>query len=184
MESAPLGAGPARVGGPSLPTLLFSLGIVVLLLTVILTLRRRLRRMAPGAELSPRERIERLRSGGAPPRNAWAARASESVGSLMADAEELTRRLAAVMDDRAARLESLLARAEQAAERIEHALGVAEPHGAEPRLSETRPGAAAADPVSHEIYTLADEGMEPVEIARRLEEHVGKVELILALRAG
>lgn len=189
IESAPLGGrGSTGAGSPSLSTLLFSLGLVVLLLTVALTLRRRLRRGTPGADLSPGQRIERVRAGASAPGNASAARAAEGVGSLMADAEELTRRLAAVMDDRAARLESLLTRAEHAAARLEGALGIAQPHGSDPAHAEAKPGArsigATDDPVNREIYSLADEGLEPVEIARRLEEHVGKVELILALRAG
>ena len=40
------------------------------------------------------------------------------------------------------------------------------------------------DPLTGEIYRLADQGMPAVEIARRLNQHVGKVELILALRPG
>jgi hypothetical protein len=38
------------------------------------------------------------------------------------------------------------------------------------------------DPVTRRVYGLADQGLTPVEIAGRLEEQVGKVELILALR--
>jgi len=117
--------------------------------------------------------------------------AREALESLMADSEELTRRLAAILDNKAARLESLLERAERAASRLERAAGGA---GDEPEPERggsaahrregnaLRTGAATADPVSREIYSLADEGLPPVEIARRLEEHVGKVELILALR--
>lgn len=40
------------------------------------------------------------------------------------------------------------------------------------------------DPLTGEVYRLADQGMPSVEIARRLNQHVGKVELILALRPG
>jgi hypothetical protein len=32
------------------------------------------------------------------------------------------------------------------------------------------------------VYELADGGRDPVEIARALDEQIGKVELILALR--
>jgi hypothetical protein len=38
------------------------------------------------------------------------------------------------------------------------------------------------DPLARNVYQLADSGLKPLEIARRLDEHVGKVELILALR--
>lgn len=38
------------------------------------------------------------------------------------------------------------------------------------------------DPLTASIYELADRGRSPLEIARHLDEQVGKVELILALR--
>lgn len=43
---------------------------------------------------------------------------------------------------------------------------------------------AGTDPTYRRIYALADEGLTPVDIARRLNQHRGKVELILALRQG
>ncbi len=46
---------------------------------------------------------------------------------------------------------------------------------AEPEVSEV-------DPLTAEIYRLADQGLSHIEVARRLNQHVGKVELILALR--
>ena len=42
--------------------------------------------------------------------------------------------------------------------------------------------AVPADPLTTTVYELADAGHGPVEIAQQLEEQVGKVELILALR--
>lgn len=42
--------------------------------------------------------------------------------------------------------------------------------------------AEAADPLSRRVYGLADEGLGPADIAKRLDEQIGKVELILALR--
>jgi len=44
--------------------------------------------------------------------------------------------------------------------------------------------ASQADRITHEVYALADQGLGPSGIAERLGEHVGKVELILALRTG
>lgn len=41
-----------------------------------------------------------------------------------------------------------------------------------------------ADPLTKEVYALADAGKGAREIAQQLDEHVGKVELILALRTG
>lgn len=39
------------------------------------------------------------------------------------------------------------------------------------------------DTLTRSIYALADAGSDPLEIAKQLDEHVGKVELILALRS-
>ncbi|MCB9843016.1 MAG: hypothetical protein H6812_07140 [Phycisphaeraceae bacterium] len=44
------------------------------------------------------------------------------------------------------------------------------------------PASATSDPLSRRVYGLADEGLAPPEIAKRLDEQIGKVELILALR--
>ena len=41
-----------------------------------------------------------------------------------------------------------------------------------------------SDPLTRQIYEMADQGTTPVEIAQQLDEQVGKVELILALRSG
>ena len=52
------------------------------------------------------------------------------------------------------------------------------------RASAPSNGAQRTDPLTEEIYELADAGRTPVEIAQHLAEQVGKVELILALRPG
>ncbi len=102
-----------------------------------------------------------------------------------AEMEDLARRLAAQLDDKAARLEVLL---RQADERIE-ALGTAVPGGAGQsrgtRNSGPRPRAAdprSSDPLARAVYEHADAGLTSIEIAQELDEQVGKVELILALR--
>lgn len=45
-------------------------------------------------------------------------------------------------------------------------------------------GAADTDPLTRQVYALADQGKGPADIAEQLDEHVGKIELILALRTG
>lgn len=62
-------------------------------------------------------------------------------------------------------------------------------HFCEPKhagLSASTAGPAATieepDPLRHDIYQLADAGHSPLQIAQKLHEHLGKVELILALR--
>jgi hypothetical protein len=102
-----------------------------------------------------------------------------------AEAERATQRLDAALDRlshaidaRSQRLEELLGRADDGIRRLE-ALSdepPALPTPAAPHL------AGPVDAVSARMYELADEGLPSVEIARTLDQHLGKVELILALR--
>jgi len=99
-------------------------------------------------------------------------------GEVLADVDELSRRLAEELDRKAARLERLIAEADERLGRLEAALrrtgSAADGH--------VGPGEGALDPVSVQVYELADRGYSAVEIAQSLGQHVGKVELILALR--
>lgn len=104
--------------------------------------------------------------------------------------------LCARLDERAARLESLLGEAKETIARLE-ALR-AEPLPAPARPSRARAKAAPseeppvvevvpvrtapADPLCERVYALADAGADAVAIAKSLDEQVGKVQLILALR--
>ena len=105
-----------------------------------------------------------------------------------ADLHDTARRLAAQLDNKARRLEKLIDDADQ---RIA-ALG-ARPAATPPVTGAVPPAATTADPpqtngerhmdqLTEEIYELADAGRNPVQIAQHLDEQVGKVELILALR--
>ncbi len=59
------------------------------------------------------------------------------------------------------------------------------PRTARSPLATPMPDASASlpqDTLSRSVYLLAAQGVTPPEIAKRLNEHIGKVELILALR--
>lgn len=108
---------------------------------------------------------------------------SEPLGSYMADARELADLLADRLDRQAQRLERLLAEADDKIRRLERLkVSAGGDRGSEAAL----PGGMAAkpesDPLNRRVYELADSGLPPVEIARTLQQHTGKVELILALR--
>ncbi len=95
--------------------------------------------------------------------------------SQAAEVESLVRELVTELDARADRLERLIAEADRRVLRLERPVVETKPERApEPR--------ADGDPMARRIYGLADEGLPVVEIARRLEQPTGKVELILALR--
>ena len=103
--------------------------------------------------------------------------------ALVAEARSLIDEL----DRKAVRVEDLLQRA-----------GQSEPQGSQPAASAPTRAAASpvnqrsiapdhaaaseGDPATKRIYSLADEGLDAVQIAQRLGEQVGKVQLILALR--
>ena len=117
---------------------------------------------------------------------------------VMVEVEQLAKRFSAQLDAKSIQLEKLI---EQADARIaelkrlqppgeDAPLGsVPEPPalGAAEATAELSPPvadepAAAESETARAIYRLADAGNDAVEIARVLGEHVGKVELILALR--
>jgi hypothetical protein len=100
------------------------------------------------------------------------ARLEESV----AQARELAGLLEGQVDGAARRLERLIEQADEKIRRLERLAAAETPSRG------YRAEAPAVDPLNQQVYTLADDGLPPVEIARQLQQHTGKVELILALR--
>ena len=114
-----------------------------------------------------------------------------------AEVGAIVRDLAARLETRAARLEALLDQADERIEKLEARLAAGaatnhlaqKPQGAEPAsdpwaeddASATKPR-TSDDPLHQEVYELADDGQSPLDIARRLDQQVGTIELILALR--
>lgn len=97
---------------------------------------------------------------------------NEHAAAILREARELVQALAELAESRSRELERLIAQADERLRRL-HALGPPRPG---PHHSD------AADPLTARVYALADEGLPPVEIARRLDQHTGKIELMLALR--
>ncbi len=178
-------------GGILSPGMLTAAGVLLITVCMMSLLRRKMKtRVGVDPHLHARERLS----------NARADRdARRSIEDTVVEAEELTRRLVAHLDTKSARLEELI---RQADDRIARLAGAVAPDASrdsdsaarpevEPRkivhraaqpASRTPRQSRLADPVSVDIYRLADEGLPPIEIAQRLSEGVGKVELILALR--
>lgn len=109
---------------------------------------------------------------------------------------QTARDLSGQLDSKMSALQSLVREAHSAAARLEAALAAAQrvPPAAEPP-SPTAPPAtspapardsnalpAGADPRYDQIYTLADYGFDPSEIAHRVGSSRGEIELILSLR--
>ncbi len=122
---------------------------------------------------------------------AWGifSRKREVPGHARDGAENLTRELIDELEARAERLERLIERAE--AMIGEYRELEQRPAAKTLILPEPKPGFGATargeasiftDPMHREVCGMADDGMSPVEIARRLQMPTGQVELILNLR--
>lgn len=189
----PQGFGSTQVLAP----MLMAAGAIGMVMLLVTSVRKRLAVRA--TKSSPREIVEQSRQARGQPRlddtRPAAGRAqSEAQAAAMVD---LSRRLAAQLDNKAQRLETLIRQADERIGRLggagaaSHASPAARGSAAPPARAQAatapRPmrseASRSVDPVTRAVYDLADQGRSPVEIAQALDEQVGKVELILALRA-
>ncbi|MEO0515093.1 MAG: hypothetical protein AAF086_07345 [Planctomycetota bacterium] len=129
--------------------------------------------------------------------------------SLMVDIEQLAKRLGNQLDVKAMRIEKLIDEADLRIAQLQKALHdqhaqppravpvrdttdpKPSPHAASPEAIAKQLNAVVESPLTSEAQTqqltaevarLADAGQSPEAIAKQLDEHVGKIELILALR--
>jgi hypothetical protein len=168
-ESAPLGGGPAPVADAPVWA-----GAAMLLGAALVAWAVRWKMGKKRAE------------GGHKPRPSEHGRGTGGTGEvdreLVADMKELTERLAEELDRKAARLEKLIAAADERVRRLEAGLV------RETRVVEVKPEARRRDvgieSAHREVYELADAGLTALEIATRLGQPTGQVELILNLRKG
>lgn len=152
----------------SLPSILMVAGILLLVIILMSKQKNRGRRSTPASE--PTQRLADLRQ---------AAAGRESLDSVKVDVEELAHRLASQLDNKAARIEKLIADADDRLSRLEQSVA-AQP--AAPVMMPTLTN-QHDDPTRARIYELADKGHTPIEIARQLDQPTGNVELILSLRS-
>ncbi|MHB1158046.1 MAG: hypothetical protein ACYC26_14565 [Phycisphaerales bacterium] len=154
------------------PDLMMIAGVMLIVLVVVINMRKRLgkrRRKAQADEsLTPHEKIERIRQ---------TAGMKDDLRSMMVELEDLTRRFGSQLDSRAIKIEKLLREADQRIRRLEQMTGRSAP----PEV-ETSGDSPEADELTRKVARLSDQGKAPAEIAAALEEHIGKIELILALR--
>lgn len=165
--------------GSILPGMLLATATLLITLSVLSMLRKRLvrRASAPTPRQKRTEQQAQARQSLDPARR--------SVEELMVSAEELVRRLAAHLDNKAARIELLLKEADIRLDHLERSKTdpiVTATQSSLGRATSSPTNANLADPVSLDVYRLADDGFPTIEIASQLSEGVGKVELILALR--
>jgi len=178
--------------------------IMVVGVGVLLTISIRLKIARKNAAIpSARDQIEAIKAGG---------NARADADAIQASMHDFARKLSAQLDNKAERLEQLIVQAEDriaqlnALESQASGAATAKPftrkvisNGPPMRTPaseatssakgqalsvSTRSESEPADSLRRAIYALADSGRTPVEISRELDEHIGKIELILALRHG
>lgn len=161
-----------------------------LLLIVMYFMSRIAKRKRTGGVsiLSSHEQLERLRQ---------ARGMRGDLEQLMVEIEQMAKRMSAHLDAKSMYLQRLLDMADQRIETLRALEKPDAPPAVRPSRDDTLADAKASvpsaspshendlpdDPLAKQVYALADQGQDSHAIARKLEEHVGKIELILALRS-
>lgn len=183
--------------------MLIVLGIVIIAVMLVLSTMGKITRRQ-NERPSPREQIEQAKAGGgtvggrraATETSAGSIHSARQTGRISAGDVDDARHLATLLDNKAERLEQLLAEADDCIARLDQSIRMdAEGIDAEPaaaadtdvnaggdRSVPTDTSDQPADPLTRSVYELADEGHDSIEIAQKLDEQVGKIDLILALR--
>lgn len=189
-----------------LPATLMSLGVIIMLIIWTMSMRNRGARRNQ-QYVSPREQIDRIKSGHRTRdiENALTAEFVSSATEIAARLENKAERLEQLIQQADARIAQLVQFHKQPADTVQgpetdHDSSSREPNPehepATPTARETEsqqdhtptppdhpvPPTPPLDPLARAVHELADEGKGPLQIAQELDEQVGKVELILALR--
>ena len=163
-------------------------GVMLLIAWALMRLRSKQRTNRSLA--TPQEIIER---------NRQARGMKGQLEELMVEVEALTRRFGVQLDAKARRLENLLSQADERIAQLRELQGqppldhgqqmLNNDHHHAPKDEQLQQNAVPRpaqpvqeDPLALSVYQLADQGIDAQSIALQLNEHVGKVELILALR--
>ena len=186
----------------TLSVALMTMGVAIMVYILMRKLRK-IRRTPHEMDKPPQERVAALRDRG---------EKSSDPQVMMAQSQQIAQRLVSQVEAKAARIQGLLDHAEARLahyENVIHDLETrgaslertlqqslqqtsAQPHmhsSAQPQghtLSGSAQDSVAApqriDPLHQRVHELADQGLDSIEIARRIERPTGQVELILALR--
>ncbi len=152
--------------------LVLLLGVLLVLVALMMRMRKRRKRVSNQA--TPREQLESLRQ---------QSGVRGDLERLMVEIEQLAKRLGAQLDAKTVQLEKTMREAEAVIARLEAAQHARPTDAPAPQTPAAHPTPGdEVDPFTREVCSLADQGMTAKDIAGRLEEHIGKVELVLALR--
>ncbi len=154
----------------------------VTLITVGLLMRLRKRKRQSALRPDPREQVEQ---------NKQMRGMHGDLEGLMVEIEQLARRFGAQLDAKTLQMEQLIKQAEKTIEQLQalNEQGAASRGGGgriesgDAAAPEQTSPPSPSDPLARSVYELTDRGLASEDIARQLDEHIGKVELILALRS-
>ena len=193
MPAAASSTSPDGEAGTFLPAMLMVVGVLLIGFVMVRAVRARITRRQARTP-SPREQIQLVKN---------RAQGRDVVHAGEAALLDTAQRLSAQLDVKAERLEQLIREADERLSALgaapsapvhpEDVLDDRRDHGSTPDVApdlvtdetrdEPREPQRMMDPLIRAVYELADEGRAVVEIARELDEQIGKVDLILALRA-
>ncbi len=177
-------------GNVGLADVLLVAGVVMLLIFFMSRYRHR-KHNAPPTRLSVQERMEKQKQ---------TLGMKEDMQQVMVEIETMSRRVGAQLDAKAAKLEQLITEADRRIAQLQKLESTSTPtqagHEAAPKhtmhdrvaqnetmIADSVEGPESGnDPLARRVYALADQGLDATAIAGELREHIGKVELILALR--
>ena len=160
-----------------LSTLFLGFGTMVLMMVIFRMLKRtsKARSSREHVKETPRETINRHRC--------EARSACEPLEGMMADADELARNLARMLDAKATRLELLLAEAEtRIADLEQRAPSTASPPPHPSSLQQPAPLRITTGSIEDQVLKLSAQGCDTSQIAARVGRSVVEVDLILAVR--
>ena len=177
---------PQDAGAPIWAQMLLVIMVVGLGVILMVSIRGKIARRNMNRP-SPREWIEHIKA---------VRHRHDDAEAVSAQLVDTARRLGAQLDNKAQRLELLLQEADERIAQLSEAkdagLSAAgesvagregSPSGPDPGpLEPSHDPPRPLDPLTQGVYELADTGRSPLEIAQQMDEQVGKVELILALR--
>ncbi len=177
-----LGAGP--IDRTLLP---YYIAIMALSVVVMMLMRRRARSSSGPSAEAMRKRFDEL---------AAQRGVKEDMQQLLAELQDLSRKISAQIDTKFAKLETSIADADRRIEQLQRLLRTADGKptvdiviggDADAQMPPAAASDAAVGAPSTErhapVYELADAGKSPIEIAQALGRPTGEIELILALRS-
>ena len=153
------------------------LGVLLITISMMMGIRKKLRRSQTRG--TAREQVQELKQKKA---------VRGDLEQLMVEIEQLAKRFGAQLDAKTVRMERLIDEADRKIGELKQ-LDRARRDADEPQPAcppqPTTPNPQPPTPddaLKRSVYHLAEQGLDPAGIAHQLNEHVGKIELILALR--